>query len=64
MKLIPLKDYEILTLEVLNNRSMAENNPLNLIKGYKTKNTLKRIFEQVGQADFIFWVNFILDENE
>ncbi len=64
MKLIPLKDYEILTLEVLKNRSMAENNPLNLLKGYKAKNTLKRIFEEVGQADFIFWVNFILDENE
>jgi len=63
MKIL-IKDYKILKSKVLKNRSMAENNPLNLLKGYKADDTLKRIFEEVGEENFIERVNLILDENE
>lgn len=59
------KDWKILEFEVLENRSMAENDPMNLIKATQPDDdTVKRIFEQVGKQNFIDFVNLVLDENE
>ncbi len=54
-------DYKYLYSMVLENRSLAENGPLNLAKRDKS---IKEILDFLGPEKFCDLVNKILDDNE
>jgi len=54
-------DYKYLISRVLENRSKAENRPLNLVKDDKS---IKEILDFLGPEKFCELVNKILDDNE
>ncbi len=54
-------DYKYLYSMVLENRSLAENGPLNLVKDDKS---IKEILDFLGSEKFCDLVNKILDDSE
>lgn len=61
---ITIEQFEALEFEVLENRSTAENNPLNLVKGYQADSVLIDLLNEIGPEHFKEFVEAILDENE
>lgn len=61
---ITKKQFDVLEFEVLENRSLAENDPLNLVRGYQADNVLIDLLNEIGPENFRDYVWAILDENE